>query len=72
MEGLNVPVNGLPFRQQVTAKSNRSFPVNITNEERGIIPFCVPGPALEKAAYCVKLPKTRDLALLANQVQERL
>ena|SRR5437867_1491622 len=53
------------------ARIESAFLVNITNEKRGIIPFCVPGPLPQRAAYGLKLPETHDLALLANQVHER-
>jgi hypothetical protein len=40
-------------------------------KKRRIVPFCVLEPMLSKAAYSLKIPKTRDLPLLANKMQER-
>src|SRR5258708_30044395 len=36
--------------------------------EREIVPFCVLEPILRKAVSCFKVPKTRDLRLLANKM----
>ena len=53
------------------AESNRASLVNITIKTREIVPFCVLEPPLSKTAFCLKIPKTRDLRLLANKVHKR-
>ena len=58
-------------QREPMAESNRASLVNITTEKREIVPFCVLEPPLSKMAFCLKIPKTRYLGLLANKVLER-
>jgi len=58
-------------QREPMAESNRASLVNITTEKREIVPFCVLEPPLSKRAFCLKIPKTRYLRLLANKVHER-
>ena len=58
-------------QREPMAESNRASLVNITTEKREIVPFCVLEPPLSKRAFCLKIPKTRDLPLLANKVLKR-
>ena len=58
-------------QREAMAESNRTSLVNITTEKREIAPFCVLGPPLSKRAFSLKIPKTRDLPLLANKVLKR-
>src|SRR6266571_4548792 len=58
-------------QREAMAESNRASLVNITTEKRKIVPFCVLEPPLSKRAFSLKIPKTRDLPLLANKVLQR-
>ena len=58
-------------QREAMTESNRASLVNITTEKREIVPFCVLEPPLGKRAFCLKIPKTRDLPLLANKVHKR-